>query len=82
MAGPWQPVNETGLVAANPASEPTQAYSWWVTGERRVVGFIDYWGLAGRDLTSHPELMRTQFGGTPAPSFGLQFNGHHVEITA
>lgn len=81
LAGPWRPVNGgSGLVAGNPASEPTQGYSWWVTGEGEVWSFIDHWGLQGRSLANHPELLRGQFGGTPAPVFKLAFAGEQVSI--
>jgi levansucrase len=80
LAGPWRPVNGSGLVAANPASEPTQAYSWWVTGEGEVWSFIDHWGMQGRSFADHPALLRSQFGGTPAPLFHLAFAGDHVTI--
>lgn len=80
LSGPYRPVNGDGLVAGNPASEPTQGYSWWVTGEGAVWSFVDHWGLAGRDLADHPELVRSQFGGTPAPVFHLAFCGDRVTI--
>ncbi len=80
LTGPWHPVNGSGLVAANPAGEPTQSYSWWVTGEDDVWSFIDYWGMAGRTLTDHPALVRQQFGGTPAPVFRLRYIGDRVDI--
>lgn len=80
LGGPWRAVNGTGLVAANPASEPTQGYSWWVTGEGAVWSFIDHWGMAGRSFADHPELLRSQFGGTPAPVFTLSFHGDTVLI--
>jgi levansucrase len=78
--GPWLPVNGNGLVAANPTAEPTQAYSWWVTGEGVVYSFIDHWGMAGRRFEDHPELVRSQFGGTPAPIFQLEFDGDRITI--
>ncbi|MDE2436826.1 MAG: glycoside hydrolase family 68 protein [Sphingomonadales bacterium] len=81
LTGPYRPVNGNGLVAANPAAEPTQTYSWWVTGEGEVWSFIDHWGLKGRALAEHPELLRQQFGGTPAPRFRLVFHGDSVNIT-
>ena len=28
LTGPYRPVNGSGLIAANPANEPTQGYSW------------------------------------------------------
>ncbi len=80
LRGPWRPVNGDGLVAANPASEPTQGYSWWVTGEGQVWSFIDHWGMQGRSFESHPELLRGQFGGTPAPVFTLAFAGECVTL--
>ncbi len=80
LSGPWQPVNGNGLVAGNPASEPSQGYSWWVTGESEVWSFVDHWGMAGRSFDSHPELLRQQFGGTPGPVFRLVFDGESVTI--
>lgn len=82
LAGPWRPVNGNGLVVANPADEPTQTYSWWVTGEDQVWSFVDYWGLAGRRLADHPELVRSHFGGTPAPVFRLRYDGDRVTVIA
>lgn len=80
IEGPWLPVNGSGLVAGNPASEPTQGYSWWVTGSGEVWSFIDHWGMQGRSFEDHPELLRGQFGGTPAPTFRLHFAGDQVTI--
>ena len=80
LGGPWSPVNGSGLVAANPPAEPTQAYSWWVEGDGRVASFIDHWGRAGRSFASHPGLLRSQFGGTPAPEFRLDFAADRVTI--
>jgi len=78
--GPWLPVNGNGLIATNPVDEPTQAYSWWVTGEGDVWSFIDHWGMRGRSFASHPEVLRGQFGGTPAPRFRLEFSGDEVTL--
>lgn len=80
LSGPYRPVNGCGLVAGNPAEEPTQGYSWWVTSEGEVWSFIDHWGLQGRSLEAHPELLRSQFGGTPAPRFRLAFAGDQVTL--
>lgn len=80
IEGPWRPLNGNGLVAANPEAEPTQTYSWWVTGEGEVWSFVDYWGMAGRKLVDHPELLRAQFGGTPAPVVHLRFDGERVTL--
>lgn len=80
LKGPYRPVNDSGLVAGNPDCEPTQGYSWWVTGEGEVWSFIDHWGMQGRSFEQNPELLRSQFGGTPAPTFRLIFAGERVTI--
>lgn len=82
LSGPWLPVNGNGLVAGNPAAEPTQGYSWWVTGEGEVWSFVDHWGMEGRSFDDHPALLRQQFGGTPGPVFRLAFAGEHVIIAS
>jgi len=73
IAGPWRPLNGSGLVAANPAAEPFQAYCWWVTGELDVISFVDFWGLGGMEPNT-PERRRARFGGTAAPWFCLTLN--------
>lgn len=80
IEGPWRPINGSGLVAANPDSEPKQSYSWWVTGEAEVWSFVDYWGMEGRNTADNPELLRSNFGGTPAPRFKLNFEGDRVTV--
>lgn len=80
MLGPWRMVNGSGLVAANPEAEPIQAYSWWVTGDGEAWSFIDYWGMQGRTLATHPDLLRSHFGGTPAPRFAIAFDGDKVTL--
>lgn len=82
LFGPYKPLNGTGLVAANPAAEPFQAYSWWVMDTLEVAGFVDHWGLAGRSLADDPALVRTQFGGTPAPRFRIALDGESAHIVA
>ena len=80
LRGPWRPVNGSGLIAANPAEEPAQTYSWCLTGEDEVWSFVDYWGLAGRDPVAGPGLMRAQVGGTAAPVFRLAFADDQVTV--
>jgi levansucrase len=82
MFGPYRPLNGTGLVAANPLDEPLQTYSWWVTADFEVAGFIDHWGLEGRSLEENPDLVVSQFGGTPAPRFRLALDGDNAHIIA
>lgn len=71
--GPWRPLNGSGLVFANPAEQPIQAYSWQVLGELDVISFVDRPGLIGEP--TDPLLARAHFGGTPAPLLRLVLNG-------
>jgi levansucrase len=80
ISGPWRPVNGTGLVAGNPASEPFQAYCWWVTGELDVMSFVDFWGLDGRTPGDGAAVRRCHFGGTVAPIFKLAIAGDRISI--
>ena len=82
LLGPYRPLNGSGLVAANPLEEPLQTYSWWVTAGLEVAGFIDHWGLKGRNLEAHPDLVISQFGGTPAPRFRIALDGDKAHIVA
>lgn len=78
VAGPWRPLNGSGLVAANPLTAPFQAYCWWVTGEGEVFSFLDYPGARGTTPPLQPERRRAIFGGTVAPTFTLTFDGDTV----
>jgi levansucrase len=80
MFGPWEPVNGTGLVVGNPDAEPNQTYSWWVLDSLEVVSFVDHWGLKGRTIADHPDLNRSQFGGTPAPVFRIALDGTSIHL--
>ena len=82
LFGPYRPLNGSGLVAANPLEEPLQTYSWWVTQKLEVAGFIDHWGLKGRNLETNPDLVISQFGGTPAPRFRIALNGDTAHIVS
>ncbi|WP_242126679.1 glycoside hydrolase family 68 protein [Sphingobium sp. Sx8-8] len=62
--GGWRMLNGSGLVFANPASSPAQAYSWMVLPDLSVTSFIDNWGT-GPDR---------RFGGCFAPFLHLALN--------
>lgn len=80
ITGPYCPLNGDSLVIANPPAEHLQAYSWWVLGDGSVISFIDYWGLQGRALVDHPALIRSHFGGVPAPVLQLRIEGVRVVL--
>jgi levansucrase len=67
MAGPWRPLNGTGLVLANPAEAPQQTYSWFVDAELRVCSFVDV-------------LPGDRFGGVPAPLLRLELDGERARL--
>jgi levansucrase len=79
LAGPWEMMNEHGLVLANPAERPTQAYSWWVLPDLTVASFVDYWGP---EEPAKPELetRRARFGGTFAPFVTIELEGSTSRI--
>ncbi|MHA6720595.1 glycoside hydrolase family 68 protein [Sphingomonas sp. RS6] len=78
IAGPWRPLNGTGLVIANPPEAPFQAYSWLVNADLSVWSFAD---LVGR--ATPPESVaaaRQAFLGTPAPVLQLAIDGDRATI--
>ncbi len=74
IEGPWTLLNGHGLVIANPADRPTQAYSWWVLPDLTVTSFVDYWGP---EEPHRPEIetRRARFGGTFAPFLRIALDG-------
>jgi levansucrase len=81
LFGPYEPLNRSGLVLANPPSEPKQAYAWQVVpGTLEVVAFVDYWGVDGRDIDHDPALKASQFGGTIAPMVRIALDGKTTRI--
>lgn len=67
MAGPWRPLNGTGLVIANPADRPQQTYSWYVDASLTVCSFVDVLPDGG-------------FGGVPAPLLQLELDGARTNL--
>ncbi len=76
LFGPWEPINDSGLVLRNPVEEPAQAYSWLVLPDLRVTSFVDAHSLAGaRAEHLDAEAARHHFGGTMAPDLRLELDG-------
>ncbi|WP_309611294.1 glycoside hydrolase family 68 protein [Sphingomonas sp.] len=78
FAGSWRPLNGSGLVFANPADQPIQAYSWLVLGDLSIISFIDRPGLIAEP--SDPVVARRHFGGTPAPVLHLMLDGEQASL--
>lgn len=78
LTGPYEPLNESGLVIGNPAGAPDQAYAWLVLPDLRVVSFANY---RGSDLRSADAAQaRAGFGGTLAPTLKLALNGLRTTV--
>ena len=69
MQGPWRPLNNSGLVLANPAVCPLQTYSWFVDADLTICSFVDM-------------LPDGQFGGVPAPLLQLLLDGDRAIVRA
>jgi levansucrase len=78
VLGPYEPLNGTGLVAANPPKAPFQTYSWWVNSDLEVAGFVDLVGLDGKSAVDEPAWRRAHFGGVPAPRFRIELDGSNA----
>ncbi len=80
VLGPYRPINGHGLVAANPPEAPYQTYSWWVTGELEVAGFIEMPGLTSDPANETAAVRRAHFGGVPAPRFRIALDGDRAWV--
>lgn len=78
IEGPWQALNGSGLVFANPDAAPAQAYSWQVLPNLEVWGFANYVGLA--DPAASRAERRASFGGSPAPILRLALEGTEARL--
>lgn len=78
MNAPWSPLNGSGLVVANPAACPIQAYSWLVLDDLSVISFVDRPDLA--EEPGDARLARRHFGGTPATPFRLTLDGDRASL--
>jgi levansucrase len=84
LRGNYVPLNNGGLVVANPPQEPFQAYSWWVLPDFTVLSFIDNFNLQGipiEEVGNLPEEFQfAHFGGTLAPTLQLEVTGRTTRI--
>ena len=72
--GGYRLLNDSGLVVANPASRPSQDYSWYVTQDLRVQGFVDL----PRKGTAIEE--QAWFAGTASVPFSLRLDGDRTRL--
>lgn len=82
LMGDYRPLNGSGLVLANPASEPHQTYSWYVDASLQVCSFVDFYGLGGGAIPAEPQAASAAFGGVPAPLLTLAIDGDVCQLAA
>ncbi|ELK48096.1 MULTISPECIES: glycoside hydrolase family 68 protein [unclassified Halobacillus] len=71
LRGDYKPLNDNGLVVANPEDDPFQAYSWAVLPNENVISFVnEYKDENGED----------QVGGSFAPTLQLDLDGDETKI--
>ena len=87
LRGEYVPLNDSGLVATNPANAPFQAYSWMAfphDGEILVQNFFNYYDFDGETLDDIAHLPEDEqlrrFGGTLGPTLRLDVSGTQTEI--
>jgi levansucrase len=85
LFGPYEPLNGSGLVLANPEQEPFQAYSWMVLANGIATSFFQFVGIGDemeigeigeQDVDSQLE----SFAGTFAPSVQVEFDGASTRL--
>lgn len=81
LRGPYEPLNGSGLVVANPREQPDQAYAWLVLPDLRVASFANYLTTSGADLRhADAETARARFAGTAAPVLTLALAGNRATL--
>jgi levansucrase len=80
LLGTYRPLNGSGLVLANPVSEPHQTYSWFVDASLQVCSFVDFHGLGGDAIPAAPAAANAAFGGVPAPLLRLAIDGDVCQL--
>jgi levansucrase len=81
LHGPYEPLNGSGLVVANPREQPDQAYAWLVLPDLRVVSFANYLTTTGEDLRhADADTARAWFAGTAAPVLELALAGSRASL--
>jgi levansucrase len=83
VGGPYEPLNESGLVVRNPPTHPDQTYAWLVLSDRRVVSFINYLpGTSTDPRQAEADEARACFVGSIAPILLLTLDGATTSVSA
>lgn len=73
LTGPYRPMNGSGLVLGNPASQTYQTYSHYVMPNGLVTSFID--------TVPYPNSKNYRIGGTEAPTVQIDLKGDRSYVT-
>ena len=80
LDGGFRMLNEHGLVLANPAERPHQQYSWYVSGDFAVQGFVDLPDYpSGRPDKGAPD-QHERFAGTAGPRYSILLDGNQARV--
>lgn len=76
LRGRWTPLNQHGLVAANPAESPAQVYSFLVLPDGLVMSYLNE--TYGFEL--NPDNEPRTYVGAPAPMFRIRMEGEIATV--
>ncbi|MBC2582619.1 glycoside hydrolase family 68 protein [Clostridium sp. DJ247] len=81
LMGGYVPLDNGGLVVANPINEELQAYSWFVLSNETVLSFINWVDTGGIDPRRESlEFQFQHFGGAYAPTLQISLKRTHSKI--
>ncbi|MCA1020618.1 glycoside hydrolase family 68 protein [Halobacillus litoralis] len=80
----YEPLNDSGLVLANPEEHAYQSYSWMVLPNGKVISFYNFHDLDGKNISdlggTTPEYQMSHFGGTLAPTIKLAIQNDKTKV--
>ncbi|WP_347861081.1 glycoside hydrolase family 68 protein [Salimicrobium sp. PL1-032A] len=80
----YEPLNDNGLVLANPEDNAYQAYSWMVLPNGKIISFYNFHDLDGKNISdlgaTSPEYQMSHFGGTLAPTIKLAIQNDSTKV--
>ncbi|SDN98475.1 glycoside hydrolase family 68 protein [Halobacillus aidingensis] len=80
----YEPLNDSGLVLANPENHAYQAYSWMVLPNGKVISFYNFHDLDGKNIAdlggTSPEYQMSHFGGTLAPTLKIALQNDRTKV--
>ena len=81
LDGDFQLLNGHGLVLTNPENRPFEQYSWFVSSNLTVQGFVDLPEYPADRLRDGPPGAQEKFAGTAGPRCSLVLEGDQARIS-